>query len=165
MRTLCIAKSKAKALWSQPELITQPQAANPNPSGLQQKMRLVIHRVLGAHGHDKNNETMKCCVCTDTIQSNKFVLGSVNVKYSAPTRHQTTVTTRMLYWQSSTELMCRKLWRNLRLLWQHFTPSLEWPLCLPVHDLSDSDLMLSDSFVLVMYSNKKEKPWHTSFQN
>ena len=88
MRTLCIAKSKAKALWSQPVLITEPQAANPIPSGLQQKMWLVVHRVLGAHGYNKNSETMRCRVCTDTIQSNKFVLGSVNVQYSAPTKHQ-----------------------------------------------------------------------------
>ena len=40
---------------------------------------------------------------------------------------------------------------------------VEQPLCLPVHNLSDSKF---DPLIQVnVYSHKKGEPWHTSFQN
>jgi len=51
-----------------------------------------------------------------------------------------------MYWQSSTKLICRDLCRKLRfsvtMYCKCFTPSLEWPLCLPFYDHFRFDVLI-----------------------
>ena len=65
-----------------PMRLTQPQAANPSPLGLQQKVPLVLHRAV--YGHDVDSHIMKCPtrLCTEAIKltKNKFVLHSVQFR-------------------------------------------------------------------------------------
>ena len=106
--------------WAIPaSRLTWHQVGNPNPEGLHQKIRVVVHR--GLHDYKKDGQTMKCHVCTEAIWScsnkllkNKFILIWVNFQCWHDIKKALTI--RML--QSSAELMSRNLWRNLRFLQQ-----------------------------------------------
>ena len=125
--------------WAIPaSRLTRQQAGNPNPGGLHQKVRVVVHR--GLHDYKKDDQTMKCHVCTEAIWScsnkllkNKFILSWVNFQCWRDIKKALTI--RML--QSSAELMCRNLWRNFIFL-QQCSPGFEWPQFLPAYNLPDS---------------------------
>ena len=90
---------------------------------------------------------MKCCVCTQVIWP-----GSSNEAYRGKTS------------TGVSKLMCIHLQWKLWFLLQHFNPSLDWPLCLFGHDLSDSE---SDALIHVKvyaHTHTKGKPWHKKFQ-
>lgn len=127
---------------------TSSKAKCSRPAEKQQQNDWAVYRALEVDGYGQDSQTMKCCVCTQVIWP-----GSSNEAYMGKTS------------TGVSKLMCIHLQWKLWFLLQHFTPSLDWPLCLFGHDLSDSE---SDALIHVkVYAHTphaKGKPWHTKFQ-
>ena len=122
-------------------------------SDQQSSVRLVVYSVLGVHAKVSlallnyyGSQTTICRVCTEIIcnlplKRKESVLGS-GLALSSDRRWKKQWPSECCAVKAAPNAeLFRNVWRKLRFLSQRITRSLERPLCLPVQDLPNSQLI------------------------